>query len=211
MLANFFDRVIFRLFSRYESIKERRRQEHFRRIAMLAATANIGSEGAIENVLGNMGAVMIGENSWLRGRIFIYGHGGKVSLGNWCYVGVRSEIWSMDTISIGNRVLISHDVNIHDGTAHSINARERHEHYRKILTTGHPRTWDEMPGVKSVPIVIEDDVWISFGVTILKGVRIGAGAVVAASSVVTKDVPPYCVVAGNPAQVVRELEQHERQ
>lgn len=52
-------------------------------------------------------------------------------------------------------------------------------------------------------VVIENDVWICFGATVLSGVTIGNGAVVAANSVVTKDVPPYAVVAGNPAQFIK--------
>jgi acetyltransferase-like isoleucine patch superfamily enzyme len=52
-------------------------------------------------------------------------------------------------------------------------------------------------------IHIEHDVWIGTGVTIMDGVRIGTGAVVAACSVVTKDVPPYAVVGGNPARVIK--------
>jgi len=99
----------------------------------------------------------------------------------------------MDSIQIGNRVLISHDVNIHDGTGHSTDPNERHEHFKKIITESHPKTWDEMPGVNSSPIIIEDDVWISFGVTILKGVRIGARSIIAAGSIVSKDVPPDSV------------------
>lgn len=53
-------------------------------------------------------------------------------------------------------------------------------------------------------VVIGSDVWIGHGVTILSGVRVGDGAVLAAQSVVTKDVPPYAIVAGNPAKVVRK-------
>jgi maltose O-acetyltransferase len=53
------------------------------------------------------------------------------------------------------------------------------------------------------PIVIEDDVWVGAGAIVLPGVRIGTGSVVGAGSVVTKDVPPWTVVAGNPARVVR--------
>ena len=55
------------------------------------------------------------------------------------------------------------------------------------------------------PIVIEDDVFVGMEALILKGVTVGEGAVVGAGSVVTQDVPPRAVVAGNPAQVVREL------
>lgn len=53
------------------------------------------------------------------------------------------------------------------------------------------------------PIVIEDDVWVGAGATILKGVRIGEGAIVAASSLVLKDVPPYAIVGGIPAKVIK--------
>ena len=134
-------------------------------------------------------SVIVGENSYVRGRLLTYGHGGKISIGNWCYIGVRTEIWSMDSITIGDRVLIAHDVNIHDGTAHSKDSKERNEHYQYILRKGHPSSWNDLPGISSAPVVIEDDVWINFGVTILKGVRIGKGSVIAARSVVTEDVP----------------------
>ena len=60
--------------------------------------------------------------------------------------------------------------------------------------------------VESSPIIIEDDVWIGFKSSILKGVTIGRGAIVAAGSVVTKAVPEYSLVAGNPAVVIRRLE-----
>lgn len=64
---------------------------------------------------------------------------------------------------------------------------------RKI--TGHPSTKGD--------VVIGNDVWIGWGATILSGITIGNGAVVAAKAVVTKDVPPYAVVAGNPAHIVK--------
>jgi maltose O-acetyltransferase len=57
--------------------------------------------------------------------------------------------------------------------------------------------------VEDSPIVIEDDVWVGAGCIVLPGVRIGTGSIVGAGSVVTRDVPPWTVVAGNPARVVR--------
>jgi acetyltransferase-like isoleucine patch superfamily enzyme len=59
------------------------------------------------------------------------------------------------------------------------------------------------------PIHIEDDVWIAAGATILRGVRIERGAIISAGSVVTRDVDAYCIVAGNPAVVVRRLTDEE--
>lgn len=52
-------------------------------------------------------------------------------------------------------------------------------------------------------IVVDDDVWIGYGATILSGIHIGQGAVIAAGSIVTKDVPPYAIVGGNPAKIIK--------
>ncbi|UCF34013.1 MAG: acyltransferase [Phycisphaerales bacterium] len=173
--------------------------------AILHPTAQLGPEAAIENYCGGKEHIVIGAHTFIRGRLFTYGHGGLIDIGEWSYVGPRSEIWSMDSITIGDRVLIAHDVNIHDGTAHSLDAHERHEHFRHILEKGHPRTWEGMPGVRSAPVIIEDDVWISFGVTILKGVHIGAGSVIAAGSMVVDDVPPGMLYCCEVTPVLRPL------
>jgi acetyltransferase-like isoleucine patch superfamily enzyme len=169
---------------------EQSRMKALRELAQIADSTVFSDQAEIENTLGDKNAITVGEHSYVRGHLLTFGHGGRIAIGDWCYVGARTEIWSMNSISIGKRVLISHDVNIHDGAAHSSNPFERHEHYKRILLEGHPRTIEEIPGLKSAPIVIEDDAWISFGVTILRGVTIGAGSVIAAGSIVTKDVPP---------------------
>ena len=60
--------------------------------------------------------------------------------------------------------------------------------------------------IKSDPIVIENDVWIGFNAVILKGVRIGKGAIIGACTVVSKDVPPFSVVVGNPMRIIKSLD-----
>ena len=62
---------------------------------------------------------------------------------------------------------------------------------------------EKFEGISKGNIIVEDDVWIGYGAIILSGVHIGQGAVVAAGAVVTKDVPPYAIVGGNPAKVLR--------
>ena len=173
---------------------------------ILKKGALLGVEGAIENIHGQKEHVSLADNTYCRGRLLTYGHGGEIHVGQYCYIGVRTEIWSMRSIRIGNRVLISHDVNIHDGSAHSLDAEERHKHFRHILEKGHPITQDKMPGVLSSPIIIEDDVWISFGVTVLKGVRIGAKSVISAGSIVTNDVPPGSVYRNKIEPIIEPLE-----
>jgi len=87
----------------------------------------------------------------------------------------------------------------------------RNDHQFDIVGTA---IWDSPRGVPQMTIV-EDDVWIGYGSIILSGVRIGRGAVIAAGSIVSKDVPPYAIVAGSPAKVLRsrfqesEILQHE--
>jgi acetyltransferase-like isoleucine patch superfamily enzyme len=98
--------------------------------------------------------------------------------------------------------MISHDVNIFDNTTHPIDAAARHEHFRAIYGRGHPTDI----ALDDSPVTIGDDAWIGAGAAVLKGVTIGAGAIVAARAVVTRDVAPYTLVGGNPARVIRELE-----
>lgn len=171
-------------------IDETRGTQIGRKNCLMGAGSQLGPEAEIGNFAGGSERISIGKNSYIRSRLQTYGHGGQVTIGDWCYLGVRSEIWSMESITIGNRVMIAHDVNIHDGTAHSTHAGERHQHFRDIIEKGHPTRAEDLPGISSAPVVIEDDVWISFGVTILKGVRIGTGSVISAGAIVTRDVPP---------------------
>ena len=177
--------------------------------ANLAAGAVIIPEASIENLSGDKTRISIAGNSYIRGRLLIYPSGGSIHIGQWCYVGVRSEIWSMASITIGDRVLISHDVNIIDNSGHSKNAEQRHAHFRQIVTNGHAKTQMELPGVSAKSIVIEDDVWINCGVIILQGVRIGARSIIAAGSIVTKDVPADTLYRNAVTPVMKSIDEKE--
>ena len=79
-------------------------------------------------------------------------------------------------------------------------------HKVNLITGGHPVEPDKRRAyLTAAPITIERNVWIGAAATVLPGVHIGAGAVVAAGAVVTRDVPPATLVAGVPATVVRNL------
>jgi acetyltransferase-like isoleucine patch superfamily enzyme len=168
--------------------------------------AFLSHSARIRNALGDSNKILIGRHSHIRGELMIFGHGGRISIGEWCYVGVGTRIWSAGSIEIGNRVLISHSVNIFDNLTHPLKAADRHEQAKQIFTSGHPReiSLDEKP------VKIGDDAWIGACAMILRGVSVGEGGVVAAGAVVTRDVPAYSIVAGNPAVVVRELSPDER-
>lgn len=148
------------------------------------------------------GAIQVGACSHLRGELLTYWNGGRIEIGSHCYIGEGSRIWSQASVRIGNDVLISHLVDIHDSDGHPIDAGERVRDSRYLLEG---KGYLTPTKTQSAPVVIGDRVWIGFKASILKGVSIGEGAIVAAGAVVTKDVPPYTVVAGNPAVPVREL------
>jgi acetyltransferase-like isoleucine patch superfamily enzyme len=155
----------------------------------------------IRNIRGDSDCIRIGANSIIRGELTTFAHGGKIEIGSWCYVGESARIWSGSSITIGDRVLIAHSVNVFDNLTHPISAQERHKQIRAIFTQGHPREID----LDDQPVRIEDDAWIGAGSFVMRGVRIGARAIIAAGSVVTKDVEADTTVAGNPAQVIKSL------
>jgi acetyltransferase-like isoleucine patch superfamily enzyme len=173
---------------------------------VLDKKAVIHSTATVHNIRKQRHAIRVGANTHLKGELLTFAHGGEISIGEYCYVGEQSRIWSASSINIGDRVLISYNVSIFDSLTHPINSAQRHQHYRQIITSGHPRQID----LQEAPVRISNDSWIGCLAIILKGVTIGEGAIVGAGSVVSKDVPPFTIVAGNPARVVRELGPDER-
>jgi acetyltransferase-like isoleucine patch superfamily enzyme len=148
----------------------------------------------------------IGSYSRIQGSLRVVAPGGCLRIGHHCFVGEGSNIWAQTNVEIGNYVLISHLVDVHDSSSHSLQADVRRWDPINLFERERPVNWDE---VSSDPIRIEDDVWIGFKSSVLKGVTIGQGAVIAAGTMVTKDVPPYTLVAGNPARIIRDLKGSE--
>lgn len=146
--------------------------------------------------------IEIGNNTHIAGELKVFNSGGKIHIGKNCYIGDHSKIWSQESISIGNDVLIAHNVNIHDTNAHEIDFNERKLAFIDLIANGEPK---ENKYVKTSPIVIQDNVWIGFNSIIMKGVKIGARSIIAAGSVVTKDIPSDVTVAGNPAKIVKKI------
>lgn len=165
-------------------------------------STRLGASARVINIGGDSRKISLGANTVVNGELLVFAHGGQISIGDWCYVGEGSRIWSGASVEIGSRVLISHNVNVIDNQTHPLDSKARHAHFRHIYEHGHPRHID----LDDRPIRVEDDAWIAAGAIVLKGVTIGRGAVIAAGSVVTRDVPAQVIVAGNPARIIRRLE-----
>lgn len=151
----------------------------------------------------------IGKNSFLGCQFIFEKDSGHIKIGDNVSIGGGTKIISINNIDIGNDVIIAWDCTIYDHNSHSIYWEERRNDIMQIrkdfLEFNDITRRKDWGNVKNAPIIIKDKVWIGFGATILKGVTVGEGAVIAARSVVTKDVPPYTVVGGNPALVLKKI------
>jgi acetyltransferase-like isoleucine patch superfamily enzyme len=196
--------VVFRkITSISESVLEEKRLSVIHSQCTITSSTKILSTARFINHRNDKSKIIIDGNCWLRGEIMLAKHGGEVNIGKHVFFGEYSRIWSASKITIGNNVLISHNVNIHDFDSHPLDYLLRKTQAEYILDNN--KLPDDSFGVPEKPIIIEDHVWICFNAVILKGVTIGKGAIVAASAVVTEDVPPFTIVAGNPAKVIKYL------
>jgi acetyltransferase-like isoleucine patch superfamily enzyme len=150
------------------------------------------------NVFDSTNRLIIGKNSIVYGRIIFEKSDAKIEIGDRCIV--NSTLICAKNIKIGNDVLIAWGGTFLDHNSHSIFFEERRNDVLNDL-----KGITDWKNIKMADIIIEDKVWIGFNVIILKGVKIGEGAVIGAGSVVTKDVPPYHIVAGNPAKIIKKI------
>jgi acetyltransferase-like isoleucine patch superfamily enzyme len=162
-------------------------------------TTRSGSRVRWWGLRGSAGTITIGDSSIVNARIAFDSAQGKVVIGNRCYLGA-SLLVCHTGITIGDDVIMSWGITVVDHDSHTIDWQGRQNDVRDWAQDH--KDWSR---IAIRPVTIEDKVWIGFGASILKGVTLGKGCVVAASSVVTRDVPPFTLVAGNPARIVRQL------
>lgn len=115
------------------------------------------------------------------------GSEGRIDIGDWVALSPGVRISATRSITIGDGCLIARGVYITDSDWHDL--------YHRVFPPG-----------PSAPVVLEENVWLCDGVIVCKGVHIGRNSVAGAGAVVTRDVPPNTVVAGNPAVVVKTLD-----
>ena len=115
------------------------------------------------------------------------------------------NVWAPWNLSLGSYVAIDEDVFLYSADKIIIGSKVAISREAFICTASHDITNASRP-LKTAPIVIGDGVWIGARAIVLPGVTIGEGAVIAAGAVVVKDVPPFTVVGGNPARIIKERE-----
>ena len=138
----------------------------------------------------------------IRGVLYVVNKDSLIEIGN--RVGISSAcLWAKKRITIGNDVNIGGDCLILDYDAHPVDYLLRRNAY--IEEVGRE---DFEKSVGSNPIEIDDDVWIGTRCIILKGVHIGARSIIAAGSVVVKDIPADVLAGGNPCKVIKSLKKN---
>jgi acetyltransferase-like isoleucine patch superfamily enzyme len=153
----------------------------------------------------NIGArerVRVGSGTVCRGilRRETFGDG-ELVIGDSVYIGDDCIVSCSDRVEIGALTLLGHGVQIYDNNSHPLDRTARAADWRAIGGEG-----DRPPdAIEHAPVHVGAGCWLGFGSTVLRGVTIGEGAVVAAGSIVTSDVEPYGIVAGSPAAPIRAL------
>ena len=172
-----------------------------RSLTRLEVGAGTKLAGARLEVRGPACSLQIGAGSAVGCRLVFETGGGKISIGARTFLGGGTLLDAAESITIGDDVLVSFEVVIFDHDSHAVDFQVRAADVSDWLR-GH-KEWSRVP---RAPVVVGDKAWIGARAILLKGVRVGEGAVVGAGSVVTRDVPPWTLVAGNPAREIRKLE-----
>ena len=170
----------------------------FKKIAFIDKKLKIVEKVIVNNKIKTQ--IKIGKNVTIVSAKFFAFNFGKITIGKYSYIGKNTQIDSCIEVKIGNYCMISNNVTIQDHNSHPIKKLER----RKQLIKLQDRPTNVYESVRK-KIVIGDDVWIGTDATILKGVTIGNGSIIAARAVVTKNIPQNSIVAGNPAKIVKKI------
>lgn len=192
--------------SKLYSLKTKNRIEYFLDLFytywIMNSINNIGNNVIISNNVDFQGTkiknIKIGNNTLIRKKSILgcwdscnNNYNPHIIIGNNCHIGEYTHITAINSIIIGDGVLTGRYVYISDNNHGNTDIDSLHlaPLERELCSKG--------------PVIIEDNVWIGDKVAILSGVTIGKGSIIAANAVVTKDVPPYSIVGGIPAKIIK--------
>lgn len=206
--------LVKKIYREYILKQEKKKKEYYLMYSKLNQNSYFGGgfEVDMRNPQAGHTYLTVGEHCVIDGRFVFEKQTGVIKIGDRVHIG-NSTLISINEIEIGNDVTIAWDCLIYDHNSHSIFWDERKndtekEYYNAIHNQNliANKDWDN---VKTDKIKICDKAWIGARCIILKGVTIGEGAVVGAGSVVTRDVEPWTVVGGNPAQMIKRIKEQK--
>lgn len=142
--------------------------------------------------------VVLGNHVWIYGALQSQNHG-KIFMGNYSKLGVGCRIQSVESVVIGDYTAIADGVTISDNNNHPVSPLYR-QYMRTTSSVDDSRHWKHSA---HAPVIIGKNCWIGQNARIQKGVVLGDNCIVAANSVVTKSAPANCILAGNPARIVK--------
>jgi acetyltransferase-like isoleucine patch superfamily enzyme len=148
--------------------------------------------------------IEIGDDCLIEGTLVTETDGSRIKIGNNVYIGGGTLLDCVISIQIEDDVLIAYQNILADSDNHNVDYEIR----KKDLADWRNGGKHDWITTNSAPIKISKGAWIGARCIILKGVTIGEGAVIGAGSVVTKDVPDWTMVAGNPARIVKRLKKY---
>lgn len=146
------------------------------------------------------GFVAVGDQARIEGSLVCHRRDSRIVIGARTSIGGATVVEALQSVTIGDDCLISHYVTIQDHDSHPLEWEHRSNDVTNWLAGLKDWTF-----VKQADVTIERRCWVGTRCIVLKGVHLGEGCVVAAGSVVTKSFPPYSLIAGNPARLIRSL------
>jgi len=182
------------------------REQFIRSLGHFSPRAIVTNHARVQSVAPS-DHIEVGDYTYIEGEVFLLTPESRCIVGSHSFLGAESRLWVQGTMTIGDFVLIAPRVDIFDNDSHSLDLHDRREDARDLFERNRLMDYSRVP---QSGVVIEDDVWIGTKSTILKGVRIERGAIIAAGSVVTRNVPAFTLMAGNPAREIRLLDQRLR-
>jgi len=176
---------IYGLFYKYLNVYKRALIKRDKNIT-LGKDVYLSSDVVLETRYG--GKISVGDKTELWDGVKLLTYRGNITIGNNCNINAYTIIYGHGNTTIGNNVMIAGHCMIIPNN-HGFATRDMPMRVQRCTTKG---------------ITIEEDVWIAHGCSILDGVTIGKGAIIAAGSVVNRDVPPYSIAGGVPMRIIKE-------
>lgn len=189
----------------YRVRQEKEMYARFKRLATVGEPFETFRDAGIFNESGDPAKIVIGHHTTVLGNLQCKTQG-QLNIGSYVMIQNDTSIMCLEHVSIGSFTAVAGGTVISDNNNHSTDPLEWLKHRLRAAPggEGYPGLGNGWELSESKPISIGHGVWIGARCTVLKGVSIGDGAIVARNAVVTKDVPAFAIVAGNPARVVKE-------